>query len=124
MDVYGPFVKFFWEEACGEQRGPTHEDGSSKGVITPTEIDWTIAGINCDIVQTLGYVLKACKNSQEVRSTTPGSDYSKIFDKSKIVRAFPSKEGSSNALLLQEAGANYQLLEMVEMRTPGGGVRI
>jgi hypothetical protein len=66
-------------------------------------------------VQTLGYVLKACPNSQEVLSTTPGSDYTKLFDKRKIVRAFPSREGSSNALLLQEAGANYQLLEMVEM---------
>ena len=31
LDVYDPYIAFFWEEACGESRGPVHEQSSPEG---------------------------------------------------------------------------------------------
>ena len=44
------------------------------------QIPWSISGTDCDVVQTFGYVLKACSNAQEVRSTSTENNYSKVFD--------------------------------------------
>ena len=76
------------------------------------QIPWSISGTDCDIVQTFGYVLKACRDAQEVRSTSTENAFSKVFDESRIARAFPSKEGSSNAFLLSGSGSSYNVLEM------------
>ena len=83
------------------------------GGVQSSQIAWEIDGDNCDIVQTFGYALKSCYNEQEVRSTTYENDVRETFDQELVVRAFPSKEGSSSAFLIQEAGGiYYQILEM------------
>ena len=77
------------------------------------QIGWEIQGVDCDVVLTNGYALKACAEEQEVRSTADSGVGPWKFKKANVLRAFSAKEGDSNAFLIQDAGGIYrQVMEM------------
>ena len=90
--------------------------------IQSSQITWNISDGDCDVIQTLGYVLKACRNAQEVRSTTSSSNLVKEFHNKNVLKAFSAREEDSNAFLLQEAGGVY--LQILEMQSGTDGIDI
>ena len=90
--------------------------------IQSSQITWNISDSDCDVIQTLGYVLKACRDAQEVHSTTSSTNYVKEFDNKNVLKAFSAREEDSNAFLLQEAGGVY--LQILEMQPNTDGIDI
>ena len=64
----------------------------------------------------------SCPNAQEVRSTGNGPAKTEQFDHANILGAYPCKEGSSNALLLQSAGGAYS--NILEMQASSSSIEI